>query len=293
MSPVLKTLLFLSVAAMLMFTPAANAQRAETGSPETPGGYGDNRYTTRSNMIGIGGTNRLETYLSPFEYTGTEVRFMHESLRMTKMMHGRVSTQQFFEGNLSYTKSPTGDAGYLAGDFDWRIAWHYNWKPAARLRLSGGVQTGATIGGVYNTRNGNNPAQGKLATDIAASGMAIYRFPLRRHTFALRYQLDMPLAGLMFSPAFGQSYYEIFSLHHYDSNVCFTWTGNAPTFRNLLTFDAPVAGGTLRIGWRCDIRQSHVNSLKSHTWSNLFMIGYVKHFRLVKHKDGDSNKTIL
>ena len=55
-----------------------------------------NRYTMRSNMIGIGATNRLETYLSPFEYTGTEVRFLHESMRLTKMMNGRISTQQFF-----------------------------------------------------------------------------------------------------------------------------------------------------------------------------------------------------
>ena len=252
-----------------------------------------NRYTMRSNMIGIGATNRLETYLSPFEYTGTEVRFLHESMRLTKMMNGRISTQQFFEGNMSISRSPSHDANFLAGDFDWRIAWHYNWEPAENLRILGGLQTGASIGAVYNTRNGNNPAQAKFSTDIAASAMAVYRFTLLNRLFAVRYQFDMPLIGLMFSPAFGQSYYEMFSLGHFDHNVCATWAGNAPTFRNLLTLDAPLGSGTLRIGWRGDIRQSHVNHLKSHTWSNLFMIGYVKHFRLVKHSDGDSHKYIL
>ena len=201
-------------------------------------------------MIGIGATNRLETYLSPFEYTGTEVRFLHESMRLTKMMNGRISTQQFFEGNMSISRSPSHDANFLAGDFD-------------------------------------------FSTHIAASAMAVYRFTLLNRLFAVRYQFDMPLIGLMFSPAFGQSYYEMFSLGHYDHNVCATWAGNAPTFRNLLTLDAPLGSGTLRIGWRGDIRQSHVNHLKSHTWSNLFMIGYVKHFRLVKHSDGDSHKYIL
>ncbi len=252
-----------------------------------------NRYTMRSNMIGIGGVNRLETYLSPFEYTGTELRFLHESMRLTKKMNGRVSTQQFFEGNFSVSHSPGHDANYLAGDFDWRIAWHYNWKPLQNLRVLAGVQTGASIGAVYNTRNGNNPAQAKLSADIAASAMAIYRFRLLRRTFSARYQFDTPLLGLMFSPAYGQSYYEMFSLGHYDHNICGTWLGNAPTFRNLLTLDAPIGAGILRIGWRCDIRQSHVNHLKSHAWSNVFMIGYVKHFRLVKQKDGDSHKYIL
>lgn len=287
-------------AAILMLTalPATlHAQGAD--SPASCGQTGNtreddaNRYTTRSTMFGIGGTNRLETYLSPLEYTGPEVRFMRESIRMTRMWGGRVSTQQFYEGNFSYSKNPTKDSEYLSGDIDWRIGWHYNWTPLPALRLMAGLQTGLSCGFVYNTSNGNNPAQGKLSTNIAASGMAIYRFNWLRRRFSVRYQFDMPLAGLMFSPNYGQSYYEIFSLGHYDRNVCFTWPGNAPCFSQLLTVDVPIGSGTLRLGYRCDIRQSHVNNLKSHTWSNLFMIGFVKHFRLVKQRDNDSDKLIF
>lgn len=287
-------------AAILMLTalPATlHAQGADSPAPygQTGNTREDdaNRYTTRSTMFGIGGTNRLETYLSPLEYTGPEVRFMRESIRMTRMWGGRVSTQQFYEGNFSYSKNPTKDSEYLSGDIDWRIGWHYNWTPLPALRLMAGLQTGLSCGFVYNTSNGNNPAQGKLSTNIAASGMAIYRFNWLRRRFSVRYQFDMPLAGLMFSPNYGQSYYEIFSLGHYDRNVCFTWPGNAPCFSQLLTVDVPIGSGTLRLGYRCDIRQSHVNNLKSHTWSNLFMIGFVKHFRLVKQRDNDSDKLIF
>lgn len=287
-------------AAILMLTalPATlHAQGADSPAPCSQTGNtredDANRYTTRSTMFGIGGTNRLETYLSPLEYTGPEVRFMRESIRMTRMWGGRVSTQQFYEGNFSYSKNPTKDSEYLSGDIDWRIGWHYNWTPLPALRLMAGLQTGLSCGFVYNTSNGNNPAQGKLSTNIAASGMAIYRFNWLRRRFSVRYQFDMPLAGLMFSPNYGQSYYEIFSLGHYDRNVCFTWPGNAPCFSQLLTVDVPIGSGTLRLGYRCDIRQSHVNNLKSHTWSNLFMIGFVKHFRLVKQRDNDSDKLIF
>lgn len=287
-------------AAILMLTALPATLHAQGADSPTPCGQTGNtreddanRYTTRSTMFGIGGTNRLETYLSPLEYTGPEVRFMRESIRMTRMWGGRVSTQQFYEGNFSYSKNPTKDSEYLSGDIDWRIGWHYNWTPLPALRLIAGLQTGLSCGFVYNTSNGNNPAQGKLSTNIAASGMAIYRFNWLRRRFSVRYQFDMPLAGLMFSPNYGQSYYEIFSLGHYDRNVCFTWPGNAPCFSQLLTVDVPIGSGTLRLGYRCDIRQSHVNNLKSHTWSNLFMIGFVKHFRLVKQRDNDSDKLIF
>lgn len=287
-------------AAILMLTALPATLHAQGADSPTPCGQTGNtreddanRYTTRSTMFGIGGTNRLETYLSPLEYTGPEVRFMRESIRMTRMWGGRVSTQQFYEGNFSYSKNPTKNSEYLSGDIDWRIGWHYNWTPLPALRLMAGLQTGLSCGFVYNTSNGNNPAQGKLSTNIAASGMAIYRFNWLRRRFSVRYQFDMPLAGLMFSPNYGQSYYEIFSLGHYDRNVCFTWPGNAPCFSQLLTVDVPIGSGTLRLGYRCDIRQSHVNNLKSHTWSNLFMIGFVKHFRLVKQRDNDSDKLIF
>lgn len=287
-------------AGILMLTALPATLHAQGADSPTPCGQTGNtreddanRYTTRSTMFGIGGTNRLETYLSPLEYTGPEVRFMRESIRMTRMWGGRVSTQQFYEGNFSYSKNPTKDSEYLSGDIDWRIGWHYNWTPLPALRLMAGLQTGLSCGFVYNTSNGNNPAQGKLSTNIAASGMAIYRFNWLRRRFSVRYQFDMPLAGLMFSPNYGQSYYEIFSLGHYDRNVCFTWPGNAPCFSQLLTVDVPIGSGTLRLGYRCDIRQSHVNNLKSHTWSNLFMIGFVKHFRLVKQRDNDSDKLIF
>ncbi len=287
-------------AAILMLTALPATLHAQGADSPTPCGQTGNtrkddanRYTTRSTMFGIGGTNRLETYLSPLEYTGPEVRFMRESIRMTRMWGGRVSTQQFYEGNFSYSKNPTKDSEYLSGDIDWRIGWHYNWTPLPALRLMAGLQTGLSCGFVYNTSNGNNPAQGKLSTNIAASGMAIYRFNWLRRRFSVRYQFDMPLAGLMFSPNYGQSYYEIFSLGHYDQNVCFTWPGNAPCFSQLLTVDVPIGSGTLRLGYRCDIRQSHVNNLKSHTWSNLFMVGFVKHFRLVKQRDKDSAKLIF
>ena len=47
-----------------------------------------NRYVMRATLYGAGFTNILDTYLSPMEYTGPEIRILRESMRMTKLMNG-------------------------------------------------------------------------------------------------------------------------------------------------------------------------------------------------------------
>ena len=237
---------------------------------------------THSTMLGLGRINQLDSYLSPLEYTGPQVRIVQENTRPTRLLRGRVSMQNLIQANFSYTKSPTEDSKYLSGMLDWNLALHYMWQPAPALRFLAGPQLGMHGGGIYNTRNGNNPAQARLAIDLNASGLAIYSFRLFNRSLQARYQLDFLLAGMAFSPEYGQSYYEIFSLGQEKHNLCFTSPFSAVTVNQLLTLDIPVGASQMRIGIEHVMRQTHVNHLKTHDWTWLFLIGYVRHFSLVK-----------
>lgn len=240
------------------------------------------RLRSHSTMFGIGHNNQLDTYLSPLEYTGTEIRFIQENVKPTRLLQQKVSMQNLIQANFSYTKSPSDDGKYLSGMIDWNIGLHYCWPVTPSLRILAGPQIGLHAGGIYNTRNGNNPAQARLQADLNASGMAIYTFRLWNKTMQARYQGDLLIAGMMFSPEYGQSYYELFSLGNGGHNVCFCSPFSAVSYNQLLTLDIPMKNAKFRIGIENIIRQSKANDIKTHDWTWLFLVGYVKQFSLIK-----------
>ena len=43
----------------------------------------DGRNSTHATVLGIGAVNQLDTYLSPLNYSGPQLQFLHETLRYT------------------------------------------------------------------------------------------------------------------------------------------------------------------------------------------------------------------
>ncbi len=244
-----------------------------------------NRFVMRSTLYGIGYTNLLDTYLSPVEYTGMEVRFLHERVRMTNLLQGKVSTQSMLQAHITYAENQSATGSELGGLVNWNYGLHYHFPISNNLKILAGGVGDMNLGILYNTRNSNNPAQAKAYINLAASGMAIYKFRLKNQLWFVRYQINIPLAGIMFSPNYQQSYYEIFTLGNHDGIIRFTSLHNQPALRQWLTLDIPLKRSTLRIGYVCDIQQSHVNQIKCHTYSHTFLVGFTKQIYLIQPKD--------
>lgn len=240
-----------------------------------------NRYVMRATLYGIGHTNILDTYLSPMEYTGKEIRVLRESMRMTNILEGKVSRQSLFQANLSLSENKIGTGNEIAFLANWNYAWHYQYPISENLKLMAGPLLDINGGFIYNPRNSNNPAQAKAYFNLGASGMAIYQFNVKGYPFRLRYQANIPIVGLMFSPEYGQPYYEMSFSHNWGKNLCITSLHNQPALRQFLTLDFPIRKSTVRLGYVCDIQQAQVKKLKSHTWSHVLMLGFVKHFYLI------------
>lgn len=239
---------------------------------------------TRTWMFGAGQNALLDKYLSPLDYKGPSLAVMLENERTARWGCGRVSSLALFDSNFSLAHNPSGSASFYDAQITLAMGWHYNWlMHGQKLRLRLGALAELGGGGTYSTRNGNNPAQGRCALDIAPSFIADYTFrsPFRHQTqpWHTRTELDLPILGMMFSPRYGQSYYELFELGHYDRNVCATWPANAPSLRLLTTLTIPVRSSSLVIGYRGDVRQSRVNNLGRHAWENGVIIGFTRHLK--------------
>lgn len=239
--------------------------------------------TERRNMLMAGTANSLDTYLSPLTYRGTELRFTSQTVHNRKE---RNWTHTLTHGlRLARETMRTNDGVRLEGGYDLSCSWQRKivnrtvgyW---GRLMVTAGAGVDATVGFRYNAQNSNNPAQAEAAVCFTPAMAADWRFFLvspksgRRHTLGLRYEAAVPLVGMMFSPAFGQSYYEIFSRGNYDHNLCTIWVGNAPSLRQRLLFNFKLLKRHFFIGYEGDYRQAKVNDIKYHRYTNAAVLGW-------------------
>lgn len=242
------------------------------------------RFVTRATMYGIGYTNVFDTYLSPQEYKGIDFRISRESMRMTKWMNGNISLQSFFQADIGYTHNRVDNNNTFSGLANWNYGLHYNFPITSNFKLLAGGLIDLNGGFVYNLRNGNNPAQARAYINLDASGMAIWDLRIKNYPISLRYQINLPFMGVMFSPNYGQSYYEIFTLGNWNGVINFTSLHNQPSLRQMLTVDFPVGRAKMRLVYLWDAQQSKVNDIKTHTYSHVFMVGFVKELFLIRDK---------
>lgn len=241
------------------------------------------RRITRATLYGAGTANVFDTYLSPQAYTGIDFRISHESVRMTRIGGGgKVWRQLFFQTDLGYTHNKADNNNTLSMLANWNYGLHRRFPITHNFRLLAGGVADLNGGFVYNMRNGNNPAQARAYANLDASGGFLWDLRLARRPLQLRYQLNVPLLGVMFMPEYGQSYYEIFSLGHAGGVVNFTSLHNQPSLRQIISADYPVGPLKMRLAYIWDAQQAHVNGIKTHTYSHVFMVGFVKELYLIK-----------
>lgn len=244
------------------------------------------RYITRATMYGVGVTNVFDTYLSPQEYKGIDFRISHESIRMTKLFDGNVSAQNFFQADIGYSHNRADNNNTFSGLVNWTYGLHYQFRLTDNFKLLAGGLFDVNGGFVYNLRNTNNPASARAYVNFDASGMAIWHVKIKRYPMVLRYQANLPVLGLMFSPHYGQSYYEIFSLGNSSGVVQFTSLHNQPSLRQMFSIDFPMGYAKMRVSYVADLQQSNVNNIKAHTYSHVFMVGFVRDMFRVCNKKG-------
>ena len=221
----------------------------------------------------IGRQSALDTYLTPIRYWGLDVALGYERLRAASFAPEKWFTRHNVLVNYATMSNQSGSGSMMSLYLDYSFAMLRRWRLLDGLWVAGGGEAALTLGGLYNLRNSNNPATAKLAVDLGATAMASYHLRLGRLPLTFRYQVSLPVIGTYFSPAFGQSYYEMFYIGNRSGIVQFGAWHNRVDLRNYLSVDLHLGKMALRLGYRQLMRTTHVNHIDTQVLNHMFVLG--------------------
>lgn len=227
------------------------------------------RSVNQSTLIGIGKAYLDDSYLSPITYDGIAISLIHDRLKESKMFGREALIQNQFRIQTAITKNPTSSSSEYWGSLYYNLNGFYPLCTSENLRLLGGGGPEASLGGIYNVRNSNNPGSLKTYINLNLSVMALYYW--RNITF--RWQLTTPFVGMFFCPEYGHSYYEIFTLGNNNGTIHLGSFHNQLALRNYFTVDLPVKNITIRTGYMWDYYTTDVNELITKLNSHQFVLG--------------------
>ncbi|WP_243348937.1 DUF3316 domain-containing protein [Parabacteroides sp. FAFU027] len=244
---------------------------------------------TRTLLFGLGQSSVIETYLSPYKYTGINYRLDFSLDKDSK--DGLVTWQH--DINLDYAHASNySDRGlYHTAFLDYTFSYLRKVVSTDKFHAKIGLAPDFLLGVVYNNRNDNNPAEAKVNLNLDFAGRLDYRFRWKQTPILLSYDLRMPVLGAGFSPDYGQSYYEIFELGNRSNIVHLLSLHNQWTFNNKLTMELPVGKYSLKFGYLFNLYQTRISNIETSVMNHNLLIGIsgdILHLSRKKHLQGKS-----
>jgi len=234
----------------------------------------DDRSIYESTLLGVGSSDIYDSYLSPLKYSGINISFLSEKLKMAFISNEHIVEQYLTDVEYINTRNKAGYASQQAGRLSSSYGLFYKFEkmPISHCRLMLGIQSYGLLGFIYNSRNSNNPFSGKMHVGLSASSIMTYSIDLGKNQICFRGQFGVPFVGALFSPDFGQSYYEI-SIG--DSSPLFYLSSfsNYLQLRTLLSVELFLGNASIRMSYLNSFYQTWINNINCQIGSNTFFLG--------------------
>lgn len=244
--------------------------------------------TTSVSTIQLGKTEILDPYLSPYEYSGTQIGLQQYTRRLFTGKDSILSYSNRTQLQIGSALHPSENNSMLFFNTNYTFGVNYHFRPSQKLMILVGGSWDIDLGGKYISRNINNPFSLDLYTNINVTAEAQYKFSLWKQHLKVQYGVQTPLIGCMFVPTLGVSYYELFSLNNMKDAFHFSSLHNRLAWSQYFNLHIPLNHITLCAGVQHDYLQYSANDLVFHKKNLSFQFGTV--FDLYYFK-GKKNKT--
>lgn len=257
----------------------------------------------QTNSVAIGKMMLKDTYLSPNEYLGycmsynyfaiSPIEFSDSKRKEPKgsifgnspiVRHERLIDIVENDFRIASTNNKSNNRTMYLIDDDFRYSLLYGLIKSkfGDWYLGGGADI--NCGSVYNPANTNNPASLKVGFSFAASTLYTYILPFESIPARVILNGNISLAGCVFSPEFGESYYELFSLNNeFFRRIYFSNPKNLLKTNLKLSFDIPVLDMfNMNIGGYCNYYNSNINSINTEILTVGISLGITNFVQSVK-----------
>ena len=213
-----------------------------------------------------------DSYLTPITYGGLDLALGYEAMRSASNDKWFWQVQVGADYNYVENEAQNNELHKLLGDITFGMQRQWRQLIAHRVDVSVGPMTQLRAGIVYNEVNSNNPVSVRAQWNVGATAMVSMPTRLGRLPMTLRYQMQLPVAGVFFAPEYDESYYEIYLGNHKNLAHLGYW-GNRFDMTNYVGADLHLGKTTLRIGYRSRLEHWSVNHLKVHDVTHSVVLG--------------------
>ena len=223
-------------------------------------------------MVDAGYASVHDSYLTPITYDGLDLAMQYEAMRSIRADKWLWQLQIGADYNYVENDARNNDLHKLMGDITFDMQRRWQQLIAHRVDVSVGPMTQLRAGIIYNAANSNNPVSVRAHWNVGATAMAAWHTRLGRKPITLRYQAQLPVAGVFFAPDYDESYYEIY-LGNHKNLAHLGWWGNRFDMTNYLGADFNLGKTTLRLGYRSRLEHWTVNNLHVHDFTHSLVLG--------------------
>lgn len=225
---------------------------------------------SNSFMLNVGAARRADTYLTPLHYRGWASQLAYEHINAA-VRHPFLWVLNA-DVEIDRTLNNVRNSAMLGAQFQARWAMMNRWRIARPFEVGVGGATTLDAGALYLSRNGNNPVAANASWTLDLSAYATARFCFGRVKAVAFYRATLPVVGAMFTPDYGQLYYEIYLGDRHSIFGPAFW-GRYFRLDQRLTVDLKVGPKWLRVGYGVDIMSSKVNDIVSRRINHVFVLG--------------------